>query len=89
MTGSQRVMPTPPIEAAVSARARAIASGLVRTARAAPGSKLDRGLLRLACFAGGFYWISLDGSRMLRGIQLFDAEELQPKFIDAMERASR
>jgi hypothetical protein len=73
----------------ISARATAIASGLVRTERAAPGSKFDHGLLRLECFAGGFYWISLDGSRILRGIQLIDAEELQPKFIDAMERAGR
>ena len=76
-------------ETATSHRAKAIARGLVRTERAPAGSKLDHGLLRLECFAGGFYWISLDGSRMLRGAKLLEAEELQPKFCDAMERAGR
>ena len=36
-----------------------------------------------------YYWIALDGSRLLRGRWLSEAEELQPKFIDAMERAGR
>jgi len=46
-------------------------------------------MLKLECTKGGYYWISLDGSRVLRGKAIFDAEELQPKFADAMERAGR
>ena len=44
-------------------------------------------MLRLKCKSGsGYYWVSLDGGRLLRGMTPFEAEELQPKFIDAMER---
>jgi hypothetical protein len=83
-------MPIPPIEATISARARAIAGGLVRAGRAAPGSKLIHGVLRIELYSrDDYYWIALDGSRVLRGKFLSDAEELQPKFIDAMERAGR
>ena len=46
-------------------------------------------MLRLKCKKGGYYWVSLDGSRILSGTKLSNAEELQPKFIDAMERAGR
>jgi hypothetical protein len=46
-------------------------------------------MLRLECKKGGYYWISLDGSRIFSGAKLFDAEELQPKFAEAMERAGR
>ena len=70
-----------------SRRANLIAKGLVRTERAAPGAKLDCGFLWLECFAGGFYWVSLNGRRLLRGSTLEEAEELQPKFAAAMERA--
>jgi hypothetical protein len=73
----------------ISVRAKAIAKELIRTERAAPGPKLDYGLLRLERFDDGFYWISLDGTRLLRGPTLLDAEELQPKFIDDMERTGR
>ena len=76
-------------DAALSARARAIAEGLIRTKRAHYHGVFDQGMLRLACRKGGYYWISLDGSRVLRGKMLFEAEELQPKFIEAMERAGR
>jgi hypothetical protein len=51
---------------------------------------LDQGMIRLEGMIGGYYWISFDGSRVLRGADVWeDAEELQPKFIDAMERAGR
>jgi len=32
---------------------------------------------------------SLDGARVLRGEAIWEAEELQPKFADAMEHAGR
>jgi hypothetical protein len=76
--------------APLSEKAKAIAKGLVRTERAARGSKLLQGMLRLECHSGDdYYWIALDGSRLLRGRWVSEAEELQPKFIDAMERAGR
>ena len=45
---------------------------------------------RQAAVRGGdYYWIALDGSQLLRGKLLSEADELQPKFIDAVERAGR
>jgi hypothetical protein len=50
---------------------------------------LEQGMLKLKCRKGGYYWISLT-SRILSGASLlFDADELQPKFRDAMESAGR
>ena len=66
-----------------------IARGLLVTKRATGTISVDHGRLRLKCGAGGYYWISLDGSQVLRGMLLSGADELQPKFIDAMERAGR
>jgi len=44
----------------------------------------------LECHSGDdYYWIALDGRRLLRGKSVFEADELQPKFIDAMERVGR
>lgn len=78
-----------PVETIPTKRANSIAKGLVRTERAAPGAKLEHGFLRLECFAGGFYWISSDGHRLLRGSAFREADELQTTFADAMERAGR
>jgi hypothetical protein len=82
-------MPIPLNDTAISTRAMAIAEGLIRTKRAGRHGVVDRGMLKLECTKGGYYWISLDGSRVLRGSAIFEADELQPKFIDAMERAGR
>ena len=46
-------------------------------------------MLKLERVGGGYYWIALNGDRILSGTKLFDADELQPEFIDAMERAGR
>ena len=78
-----------PDEPVISERAAAIATGLVRTERAAKGIRSDQGMLRLECLSGGFYWISLDGFDVLRGSTLTAADEFQAKFRDAMERAGR
>ena len=67
-------------------RAGAIANGLIRTRRAA-NAQPGEGFIRLKATGGGFYWVSFDGFRLLRGDTFWDAEELQPKFIEAMERA--
>jgi hypothetical protein len=82
-------MTTVPDEAKISARATMIARGLLATKRATGIISMDRGKLRLKCGSGGYYWISLDGSKMLRGMLLSQADELQPKFTDAMEREGR
>jgi hypothetical protein len=83
-------MTTGPKQEEISARAQAIARGLFRTVRAAHGSKLIHGMLRLQCHGSdNHYWIALDGSRVLRGRWISEAEELQPTFVDAMERAGR
>jgi hypothetical protein len=82
-------MPASPIEFPISSRARAIAEGLIGTRRAGHNGVIDQDMLRLECKKGGYYWISLDGSRIFSGAKLFDAEELQPKFAEAMERAGR
>jgi hypothetical protein len=49
---------------------------------------LEQGVLKLKRRKGGYYWISLDGSR-ISGTKLFDVEELQPKFRDATEPGGR
>jgi hypothetical protein len=82
-------MATTPTEPVIFGRARTITEGLIRTRRAERHGVIDQGMLKLECTKGGYYWISLDGSRVLRGKAIFEAEELQPKFIDAMERVGR
>jgi hypothetical protein len=73
----------------VNERAKAIARGLGNAGRAGTGVQPDNGMLRFECLSGGYYWISFDGSQVLRGATISEAEELQPKFIEAMERAGR
>jgi hypothetical protein len=74
----------------LSARAKAVAQGLIRTKRARHSGVLDQGMVRLEGMIGGYYWISFDGGRVLRGGDVWeDADEPQPMFIDAMERAGR
>ena len=71
----------------ISARAKAIAKGLISTGRASDG-RAARGYLRLrANRSGSFYWIAADGSRLLRGDELDTAEELQASFVQAMVQA--
>ena len=59
------------------------------TKRARHPGTLDLGVLRLKFKRGSYYWISLNGSRILSGAKLFNAEELRPEFTDAMEQAGR
>jgi hypothetical protein len=73
----------------ISVRATSIVRGLIKTERAAGIMSLEYGMLQLKCRSGGYYWITLDGGQVRRGKTLFKADELQPKFIDAMERAGR
>ena len=78
-----------PADTAVSPRATSIARGLLLTERAFGVISVEYGMLRLRCRSGGNYWIEIDSGRTYRGKTFLNAEELQPKFIDAMERAGR
>ena len=76
-------------EPEISLRATSIARGLLVTKRASGVISMEHGKMRLKCTSGGYYWISADGRRVLRGFLLSEAEDLQPKFIEAMQRAGR
>ena len=78
-----------PADPAVSPRATSIARGLLLTERAFGVISVEYGMLRLRCRSGGNYWIEIDSGRTYRGKTFLNAEELQPKFIDTMERAGR
>jgi hypothetical protein len=73
-----------------SVRALAIAKGLVRTKRVSKKEVVGEtfgGFVRLRAVVGAFYWVSLDGMRVLRGREPGGADELQGGFIEAMARA--
>jgi hypothetical protein len=69
-----------------TARATAIAEGLVRTGRGAIVNTLS-GFICVRGTESSFYWVSFDGARVLRGNEIGTADELQSGFVDAMERA--
>jgi hypothetical protein len=64
-------------EPMISPRAKAIAEGLIRTDRAGKHGVYDQGMLRLERRGGGFYWIALNGSRLLRGDRLTGAASIR------------
>ena len=69
-----------------SARAWAIATGLIRTHRAINATVVS-GFICLVAGYGQRYWVSSDGRRVLRGQDLDTADELQPGFVSTMARA--
>jgi hypothetical protein len=75
-----------PAKLKVSARARAIIDGLVRTRRGSDPQGAGAHV-RLIAGIGGFYWVRIDGSRLLRGHNVDDAEPLREKFTETMARA--
>jgi hypothetical protein len=77
------------MEPPFSRRAEEIASGLVRSGRASAPRKVHDHIELRANRGGGFYWITIDGSRLLRGDDLDTAEELQPNFAQAMAQAGK
>lgn len=73
-----------------SARALAIAKGLVRTNRVSKKDVVGEtfgGFIRLCAVVGAFYWVSFDGMHVLRGPEPRNADELQDGFIESMLRA--
>jgi hypothetical protein len=91
VTGSRSVMAWTAMTAApppLSERAQAIVDGLVRTRR---GSKphFAGDYVQLRAKAGGFYFVACDGTHVLRGYSLAEAEELQAKFAEAMAKAGK
>ena len=89
MSGPTQQTETIPTEQPVSARANSIALGLLRTERAIGAIRVEYGMLRVRARKGVYYWIDRDGHRVIRGKTLLGADLLQPKFLDAMERAGR
>ena len=83
------IVATIPNGTEISERATWIAGGLLVTKRAIGTISTEHGKLRLRCLSGGYYWISADGHWVLRGFLLSEAEDLQPKFIEAMQCAGR
>jgi len=71
-----------------SRRALMISNGLVMIGLAGSPTRVDN-FIRLDAERGGSYWVAYDGSRLLWGETLADAEELQPKFVERMVRAAR
>ena len=63
-----------------------VAEGLMRTGRALPHSA-GSGFICLRAAAGGFYWVSYDGSQILRGDDIKATTNLQGGFVAAMEHA--
>jgi hypothetical protein len=78
-----------PAETHISARAKAIADGLMRTGRASDPQAVQGHLQLRAKRGSGFYWIAASGSRLLRGDELDSAEEIQENFVQAMVLAGR
>jgi hypothetical protein len=70
----------------LAGRARAIVDGLVRTGHGSDPRFADA-YVQLRAKIGGFYFVALDGARLLRGDTFEEAEELQAKFVEAMARA--
>ena len=74
-------------------QARAIALGLVRTARAAGRARRDDDLdtLQLPCAGmdAAFYFIGFSGRALMRGNSFKEAEPLQQGFRRAMAAAGR
>jgi hypothetical protein len=72
----------------VSNQARAIIAGLVQTGRGSD-PQIAGAYVRLLARIGGFYWVRIDGGRLLRGHNVDDAEQLQVSFTETMARAGR
>jgi hypothetical protein len=74
----------------ISPRAVNIARGLRLTGRAISRRgqlEIDGNFVRVDRVEGGFYWIARDGTRLMRGEEVDDLDELQPGFVQKMERA--
>jgi hypothetical protein len=77
---------------AIADRAVAIVRGLRATGRAVVrrGSlELDGNYIRVDRVAAGYFWIAVDGTRLLRGTDFDAMDELQPGFAAEMARAGR
>jgi hypothetical protein len=72
--------------AAAWSRAWTIAQGLVRTGRASLPVTIE-GYIWLQGAHQERYWVSLDGKRVLRGLDMRTAEPLQHGFVERMARA--
>lgn len=69
-----------------SAKAWAIATGLVNTGRGVTPVAV-RGYICVRSARAGYYWISNTGDRLLYGLGIDSAVDLQPGFVESMERS--
>jgi hypothetical protein len=84
-------MPDQAPSSRLSDRARCILAGLIKSGRAEPllpgRQPVTRGMLQLDHPRGGLhFWLAIDGSRLLRGRDVVEAEPLQEGFIAAMAK---
>ena len=70
----------------ITPRAKAIAEGLVRTGRAAK-FQVSGKYVRADGIGTAIYWVTSDGTRVLRGDVPHTADELQAGFVEKMVRA--
>lgn len=72
----------------IETRAKFVLKGLIATGRAIRTSEPQPqdGYVKLPRPNGAFYWLSLDGRRLLAGGFIEVAEELQIGFIESMVR---
>jgi len=72
----------------LSDRGNAVIAGLVKAGKVhitPPGAaNVRHGHMRLERVGGGFYWIRCDGSRVLRGRDLAESEQLADGFVQKM-----
>jgi hypothetical protein len=73
------------LEDRASAKAWAVATGLVNSGRGATPVAV-RGYICVRSAKAGYYWISNTGDRLLYGLGIDSAVYLQPGFIELMER---
>ncbi len=86
----EQTIPAPARDAGLpTTRAQSIVDGLVKTGRAAKPRLTKDFILLDRDGERGFYWVSIDGERVLKGDTPSTAEELQPGFLQAMERVGQ
>jgi len=67
----------------ITPRAKAIAEGLVRSGRATK-FQVSGGFVRADGIGTAIYWVTSDGTRVLRGDVPHSADELQTGFVEKM-----
>jgi hypothetical protein len=86
LVGSRRAVVDAAPVSTIAPRAKAIVTGLVRTGRATKFQVVGE-FVRADGIGTAIYWVTSDGTRVLRGDVPHSADELQAGFIEKMLRA--